>query len=751
MKKNKTHIRSILCTILLLFLSLQLTACNRSSRNPDISATGSVRKDETQKDSQEGKSQDEPSAISSDLVAEPLFSSNGGFYNKAFLLTLSAQTDNKIYYTTDGSDPRTSATAMLYSKEISVYNNTDEPNILSAVTDISLAGYQPPRENVDKGIVIRAVSKAEDGTYSKVVSNSYFVEKSASYYTDMKVISMVTDSDYLFDPDTGAYMVGSKYYEWRDSDEYVSYDPGDVSNVTNYNTGGRESEFPVSIQVFEGGKAVYSADVGARISGNWSRAHAQKSFRLYARKEYGDSKMKYAFFEDLTDNQGELIEKFDKVTLRNGGNDYQTLHFRDALFQDLVKDLSCDTMASEPCILFLDGEFWGFYFIREKTDGDYIESHYGIDKNEVAVIKIGEIDTGTEEDLNEFRDLCDWAMSADMTVEKNYASFCERFDIQNFMDYMTVQTYICNNDFANGGMNNWQVWHSKTINPDLPKADGKWRFILYDLDFAAGLYNSTGTSYSYDSLNQIYSGDEYFNLPAILRNVCKNETFRQTFYDNYIRIADTCFASDIVEEKIDEYTDAYAEATKDTFFRFGIDWAAFGYEGNAEQLKNFFRLRPRFAKQYLNTFCGIETQEEQITENMLPDTTQWTYYGPATFYANPADNSFSVNVPNSTVQIWDIQSQACDLTLEKGSLYRLSFDASCSVTSSFDVGFNRYDGFGYPSCWWNNITLSPELTNYEFYIDINEETFPDWRLCFNFGHGKGDFVIKNATLTRVDS
>ena len=79
-------------------------------------------------------------------------------------------------------------------------------------------------------------------------------------------------------------------------------------------------------------------------------------------------------------------------------------------------------------------------------------------------------------------------------------------DIQSFMDYITVETYINNSDWANGGSNNWEAWHSKTVNPDLPKADGKWRFILYDTEFSTGLYGSESTQYRYDLLNRMSAG-----------------------------------------------------------------------------------------------------------------------------------------------------------------------------------------------------------------------------------------------------
>lgn len=748
MKRKNFFTCAVLRTAALTFLSFHLTACNGSGQNTGVPSENPPLADTTPPITEQVSAPIPDSDKAPDSGIH--FSAKAGFYDTAFLLELSVDDDKAIYFTLDGSDPRTSDSAMLYTDGIFLFDNTDKPNVYSAVTDISLSGYQPPQFNVDKGMIIRAVAKTPEGAYGAVATNSYFIGKTASYYSDMKAISMVTDSDFLFDPDTGAYMIGSKYYEWLESDEYVAYDPGDVANVTNYNTSGRESEFPVSIQVFEDGTAAYTADVGARISGNWSRSSAQKSFRFYARKEYGSSKMEYAFFDELTDSNGDRITKFDKFTLRNAGNDYQGLHFRDAFIHDLAKDLAVDSMASEPCILFVNGEFWGFYMLREKPEGYYIQSHYGIDEKEVAVIKNGELDSGTEADLGEYWDFCRWAATADMTADENYKEFCNRMDLQSFMDYMTVETYVNNNDWANGYMNNWMVWRSKTVNPELPKADGKWRFILYDLDMCAGLYGSTETSYRYDSLNGIHSDGPDYNLPAILNNLSRNEEFLQAFYDNYIRIIDTCFAPETVSAKLDTYVNAYGEAAKATFFRFGIDWAAYNYESETENVRNFFHRRPEYAKRYLNTFCGIETElTETASDNLLPTTSEWNYYGPASVYADPQEHSLQVNVPEKTQDIWGIQSQAKILTLEKGCEYKLTFEASSTSSASLDIGINRYDGSGYPSCWWTNTTLSDEMRYYEFYFTMESNTHSDWQLCFNYGHGTGDFIIKNASLTKV--
>ena len=759
MQKQKL-LRPLLCAAVLSLFTLQMGACNNSA-DPSVTPPDNNPPEITQEADSPVSDTPAPSVTkapdtSDDAPKEelknqtlPVFSAEAGFYDNAFSLELSSEAGYDIYFTTDSSDPRTSDTASLYTKEISLYNNTNDPNVYSALEDITLSGYQPPQFNVDKGIVVRAVTKSPEGDYGAVISNSYFIGKTAAYYSDMKVISMATDSDYLFDEDTGAYMIGSKYYEWLNSDEYVPYDAGDVQNVTNYNTKGRETEFPVSIQVFEEGKPVYSTDVGARISGNWSRAHAQKSFRLYARKEYGDGKMRYAFFDGLTDVNGAPIEKFDKVTLRNGGNDYQELHYRDALIHDLTKDLAFDVMASEPCILFVDGEFWGFYMIREKTDGAYIESHYGIDKNDVAVIKNSDVEEGTEEDLEEFRDFCLWASTADMTLEENYNKFCASMDLQSLMDYIAVETYINNNDWANGGSNNWQVWHTRTVNPDLPKADGKWRFILYDTEFSTGLYGSDGTSYNYDLLNRMSVGDGDFDYPGIMRNLCKNDTVRQAFYDNYLHIMETCFDPDKVYAKTNTYSAAYGEAAQATWFRFGLDWAAWNYEGEVEQFKEYFRRRPNFAKRYLNAFCGMNSDEVSPSGNLLSPTSMWTYYGGAAFTSKEEENAFLVSVPRASFNHWDIQSQAGGVALEQGKEYLLSFDASSTNSSTVRIFFNRNEGWSWPECWKTDVSLTPELQHYEFRFVMESYTEYDWQFCLNFGKCTGDFVFKNATLTRV--
>ncbi len=687
------------------------------------------------------------------LVEKPMFSVEGGFYDSQFSLELSDANGNEIYYTLDGSDPTTSSTAKLYTSGISIYNNTSDSNVYSAITDITLHnGYSAPSVNVDKGIVVRAVSKSADGKYSKVVTNSYFINKTASYYSDFKVISISTDPYNFFDSDNGIYMVGSGYYQWKNSSQYVKYDNGSTANPTNYNKKGKEAEIPVNIQVFENGTLAYTGDVGARIAGNWSRANPQKSIRLYARSQYGTSKMKYEFIDGLTDEYGNIIDEFDKITLRNSGNDNMYTHMRDAIIQGLCKGANVALQGAQPCIVFIDGEFWGFYFIRERLESDYIESHYGVDKDNVTTIKNGELDEGSADIANEYEEFLSWAESADMSLEENYKKVCDVIDIASFMDYIAIETYIGNADWATDYMNNWMMWRANDVDASNAYADGKWRFMLFDTEFSTNLFGSTTTSSGYDTLGTLYNVPGDYNFVPLFMKLLENDEFKETFYDNYTDVMNEYFAPDDVVEIIDEYYALYKDAINATGARFYVNWSPVSTGGLASEVasfKNFFIYRQNNAKLYLDKLCDKELNITQGS-NIAGTASGWSYYGSGSGTKSSANNSFTMTTYSSCTNSWDIQSQSQSFTLTKGKSYRVSFEASCSTSVPLSVCINHNENGSYPNAFSKSgIALTSNLQTYTYEFVSSGTTASDWKFCVNYGDGAGTYVIKNLTICEL--
>lgn len=678
---------------------------------------------------------------------KPLFSAEGGFYDNEFSLQLISTSESVILYTTDGSDPRTSDSVKKYAGTIRIYNNTNDKNIYSAITDITLGDYSAPKNPVDKGIVIRAVCRKADGTFGDVVTNTYFVGKNKPYYSDFKVVSLSTDSSNLFDENTGIYVVGKNFHNLVASGQFVLKDNNDASNPTNYNQSGSENEIPVNIQVFEKGKLAYTGDVGARISGNWSRGYAQKSIRLYARSEYGDSDMKYEFIEGLEDINGNSIDKFDKVTLRNGGTDNQLLHFRDMFIQELCADRAMDIQAGEPCTLFIDGEFWGFYFIREKQDTDYVESHYGIDKNNVTFIKNGELDDGSSALDREYRDLLKWAATADMTNDSNYKKVCDSIDIQSFIDMVTIETYINNTDWATDYMNNWISWRATTPDDTCDYSDGKWRYMLYDLDFSADYFDDARTLAGFDTLNNMFTGSNPYNFVPMFYNLMNNKTFSKHFFESYTEIMRVNFAPYKVSKKLDEYVAKYKDVITETNTRFSQEWVNTNYDKEIETFRQYFINRRNLAKMYLDKLYGKE-YEMNYGPDILSDESKWSFYGEAS--ANKSNNEFKITTHEECKNSWDIQSQSQQFTIEKGRTYTVTFEAACSTSKTIGVTINHNVGTSWPSCFSKSgIALTPQFREYSYTFVSGHDSASDWRLCIDYGKGIGEYTIRNASIKMI--
>lgn len=624
------------------------------------------------------------------VVEQPVFSTAGGFYDEGFRLSLSDKKNNKILYTLDGSDPRTSGTAETYSSEIIIYNNTLDRNKVSAETNITLNEYRAPNYKVDKGIIVRAVSVDSDGNFSDVATNGYYIGKTADYYDNMKVISVSTDADNLFDPETGIYSVGNYYYEWVKEHGPTEY-TGDMTNPTNYNNKGREWERPCNFQLYEHGKLKYSADLGVRISGNWSRAHAQKSLKFYARKEYGTSSIKYKFFDNLVDANGNTIDEFDKIILHNGGSDFEVLHARDELNHNVLKGTDLSLQDSEPCVVFIDGEFWGFYFIREKLEPGYFKSHYGI--KDVTYIKDSETE-GSNILAVEYKNTMSELLSLDMKDDKNYQRVCDFIDIDNFAEYMAAETFLCNSDWCQPTyVNNYTIWRcgKDEIDENNPYADGKWRFAINDTDQTAGLWGGERAA-DFDKIGSMTSRVTWDAFSQLFYNLLENRNFQTKFKAKHSELIKNCFNTQNVNSIVDAYVSecgSAIEASKKRFTRLA-GWF------DIDAYKDFFRDRPYYANKYVN---NLISNISKYVDHTYVSTYNWYLWADNRANAKYEYDSYSksdvtVNVTEGGGLDTDVYMIKTGIILEKGKKYKLDFDYFCSFPLKLEVGVDK-DGAPY--------------------------------------------------------
>ena len=488
---------------------------------------------------------DEKSVISVD-VPEPVLSNEGGFYSDEFSLSITVPEGTTVYYTFDGSQPTVSSS--MYSSPIDVSDISASENKLSEITNITSMQYIPPSKPIDKAFIINAVAVDAEGNYSDTVTASYFIgyQNRNSYYQNLKVISIVTDSDNLFDNEKGIYVEGNDY---------------------NYEKKGFEWERPASIQIFDNGKFQHTQNIGIRIHGGISRVYPQKSFNIYARSKYGSSKLEFDLFSGnlISETTGKKIKKFDSFILRNGGDFSDYSRFLDKLNQTIVSDRDFLTQGMESCIVFINGEFWGRYEITERIDDDFVDAHFDVGKNNVCIIKNEKLEVGNEETLNEWTNLFGWIRSTDFSIEENYSQLCEKVDMQSFMDYVSAEIYFNNIDW---GYNNTAMWKSSVVDSTNPYADGKWRFILFDTEYCQDPYDKINPPANRDSLNEFlkYNSDSF--VVSLMKAAMENESFREQFCRTFMDMANNNFDYLRVSELINQFSAEYHDVIVDTYKRF---------------------------------------------------------------------------------------------------------------------------------------------------------------------------------------
>lgn len=551
--------------------------------------------------------------------AEFTFSADSGIFPENFTLTIGVPDGYTVRYTTDGSDPATSNTAAVYTDGIPISDRKQDKNVVSAVEPLLISGNfnrptvskddffcvagAPEDSAVDKCTVIRAALVDNSGTVISTKSATYFIgttedhiqglaESCSASGTSLAVISISMNFDDLFNSTTGIYVKGDIFEE--SLLQYLQYHDRITDAETarsldaNYKQRGREWEREATITLFEftpeGATAVLTQDCGIRIQGNYSRSDLQKGLRLYARSEYGESKFRYAIFgEDYVNDAGEVMDSFDTLVLRAGGNCAFTAKFNDTYWQSLLHDTNCETKHSRPCVVYLNGEYWGLYVLEEDYTDDFMADVHGVNKDNVVIYKgdaetyeigykldEGEIPAGEEEDYY-FRELLDFFSTHEsLASEADYEAFCRLVDPESVMDYFAVQCWI-NNKWDWPGKN-WSMWRTTQVEEGNPYGDGRWRFMFYDMEFGGVSGNSDAYTNTIKEDNYKPNGllDMDTDNPAVLcfAYLMTNEGFREAFYVRLTGLSEGVFQRDAALAALQEMEDSYAPLYDQFFARY---------------------------------------------------------------------------------------------------------------------------------------------------------------------------------------
>ncbi len=550
-------------------------------------------------------------------VKPPVLSHTSGFYQDDFFLNMSTEDNySQIYYTLDGTEPiiadqmKVSDSTILYDDPILIKTKINEPNLLSAIETNKWDLYIP-EDIVYKATVIRALAIDESGNHSPIVTHTFFVDKEINTKYTFPVLSIVTDADNLFDDEIGIYGLGNYYQNIYDEEPW--------RNPANYTQRGLKWERPAYFELLSPeGKMLISQNIGIRINGGYSRFYNPRSIRLIASQKYDEQALfNYNFFPAFNSRlQPGVIDSFETLILRNGGNDNEGAMFRDVLAQSLLESTKLDIQGSQPTVVFINGEYWGIYNIRGRYDEQYFQTQYDLASDELIVLTYengwANVRLGDYRDQGKYysslfslidqeHDQHNYATMDTLANKNAYQEIAAKIDINNMISYFVSQIYFNNGDWPR---NNMFLWNRTIDSADVESdaiygQDGKWRWMIVDLDFSFG-------NPMQDNLSRILVELNHDSSTYLFRSLLENEAFKNNFINQTADLLNTIFRENVVLGKVNEYEAMYYPEIEEHIQRWGQPGKSVeGWLSNVESVRNFALLRPSIQRQQVLNYFAL--------------------------------------------------------------------------------------------------------------------------------------------------
>lgn len=481
-----------------------------------------------------------------------------------------------ITYTLDGTEPKEDSE--LYEGPINFAAGTnDAPNCYT----------------------VKAKAWYEDGTESGSYVQTYFVAENVTERYSTYILSV--------NGEPGAVTEG----------------PDGILYKENAQNRGRDYERKAHLELIASdGETVFAQYGGIRAHGGDSRKHAVKPFKIYARKEYQNGKGSFNFdgFGTLTLDGSAVVDKYDKMILRDGGDDYQQSGLREELVHRLARAAGFSAYEEVvPVVVYMNGEYYGFFWMHEAYCDKYFQQRNGKSDGEYVVLegsdkqKWGANDEIERQAEAEYNSMYSKYSAADLTDDTTYEALNSLIDVENYLDYMSYNIYIGNNDWPYNNYRCFRYYAEDGVYGE-GEQDGRWRYLLHDADVAFSCYYaSSATAFAErENLYEVIADEDGGCYSPLLAELLKREDCRQYFLDRMDFYMEEAVTPEQVNAVLDEliaecggeipYYYQYLEELKKTE---STIWTSLGHrEKSIATIRLFTELRPEYMRKQLAELLG---------------------------------------------------------------------------------------------------------------------------------------------------
>jgi gliding motility-associated-like protein len=412
-------------------------------------------------------------------------------------------------------------------------------------------------------------------------------------------------------------------------------------------------------------------------------------------------------------------DEFQRIILKPGASDNYPFenggaHIRDAFVHTLSQqaDLKLDERTWRPCVLYLNGQYWGVYEIREKVDDSDFTKHYANqDEYNVQYLKTWGgtwTEYGAPNAAPAWNALRTYIANNNMGNAANFTYVDSQLNWESLVDYFVLNSYVVNQDWLN-----WNTSWWRGMDPLGDKK--KWRYTLWDMDATFGHYtNYTGIpdpSANADPCNaeNLPNPGGQGHTDILEKLILENPIVEQYYITRYVDLVNTHFSCAYMINLLDSMVNEISPEMTAHCTRWGGSFA--GWNANVQDLRDFINLRCTALEQGLID-CYSLSGPFAVTFNVSPPLTGeikvnslWapTYPWSTEYYGGISTNVIAKANPGFLFDHWEYTTGPMSLAITEDT-NGINIMGPENITAVFIVDNPDLDGDG--------ITNSDETTIY---------------------------------------
>jgi hypothetical protein len=488
------------------------------------------------------------SAIYSGYTDTPVFSLAPGFYSGSQETDITCPNpEDDIYYTVDGNTPTTDD--FLYTGTLDI----DATTTLRAACFSSDAGLLPGR----------------------VATQTYFIDEE----TELAVLSITTDEENLYGWNG---IIDNWWTDWKKPCYFEFFDTSHAPILSQYS--------------------------GIKVDGGagGSRSLPQTSFRIEPDNDaFGDGLVEYPLIPRHPER-----DTYETFYLRNGSNMWNVLPYKDAFMVRTTEGTEVEHVAYTPVEVWLNGEYWGLYELREKLDEGHFQYTHLIDKEDQDLLSMsywyGLVLRTLQGSDEEWHEMIDYLYNYPTPTDTNFWDVADSIlDLTHFTDYIIAETWLGNTDWP---------WNNIKIYRD-HGGDNKWKYALIDVEWGLGY---GWTNEASDLISYVKNDYNYYTSPII--TLLENEKYRNYFINRYADLMNTTYLPERTLAMEDSIYNVIVEVLPRQLERWGggdIPGEMAVFEDYRNTLLDDFEVRSLYVRNHIRTNFDL-AEKVDIELNVEP-------------------------------------------------------------------------------------------------------------------------------------